>query len=145
METTETILKENILEFAELKEIKILDEKGAVLLSVNQKHFFKSSWVHMYNGKFYFSYSTGESKFIFYATGDNPYGPFTYQGRILNPFAGHTFHHSIREINNEWYLFYDNSSLSKGINLRSVKVAKIDYTDNGKIIIIDPYGVRRLN
>ena len=30
-----------------------------------------------------------------YAIGDNPYGPFTYQGVILTPVVGWTTHHSI--------------------------------------------------
>lgn len=141
------MLSDDMLEFAEEpKEIKILDEKGDVLTAGDSsRRFFEASWVHKYNDKYYFSYSTGDTHFICYAIGDSPYGPFTYQGRILNPVIGWTSHHSICEVNNEWYLFYHDSSLSKGItHLRSMKVTKIDYTENGKIITIDPYGIRRL-
>ena len=141
------MLSDDMLEFAEEpKEIKILDEKGNVLTAGdNSRRFFEASWVHKYKAKYYFSYSTGDTHFICYAIGDSPYGPFTYQGRILNPVIGWTSHHSICEVNNEWYLFYHDSSLSKGVtHLRSMKVTKIDYTDNGKIITIDPYGIRRL-
>jgi len=141
------MLTDDMLEFAEQpKEIKILDEKGEFLTADDScRRFFEASWVHKYNGKYYFSYSTGDTHFICYAIGDSPYGPFTYQGRILNPVIGWTSHHSICEVNSEWYLFYHDSSLSKGVtHLRSMKVTKIDYTDNGKIITIDPYGIRRL-
>ncbi|MBE8723325.1 glycoside hydrolase family 43 protein [Flavobacterium hungaricum] len=140
-------LREDMLEFdEEPKEIKILDENGENLLAGdNDRRFFEASWVHKYNGKYYFSYSTGDTHFICYAIGDNPYGPFTYQGRILNPVVGWTSHHSICEVEGEWYLFYHDSSLSKGVtHLRSMKVTKIDYLEDGSIITIDPYGIRRL-
>ncbi|GAA6764748.1 glycoside hydrolase family 43 protein [Flavobacterium sp. CGRL1] len=141
------LLRDDMLELAEEpKEIKILDEKGEILLAGdNNRRFFEASWVHKYNGKYYFSYSTGDTHFICYAIGDNPYGPFTYQGRILNPVVGWTSHHSICEVENEWYLFYHDSSLSKGVtHLRSMKVTKIDYLQDGSIVTIDPYGIRRL-
>lgn len=140
-------LREDMLEFdEEPKEILILDENGEVIKAGdNDRRFFEASWVHKYNGKYYFSYSTGDTHFICYAIGDNPYGPFTYQGRILNPVVGWTSHHSICEVEGEWYLFYHDSSLSKGVtHLRSMKVTKIDYLEDGSIITIDPYGIRRL-
>jgi len=141
------LLREDMLEFAEdPKEIKIFDENGnEILAGDNSRRFFEASWVHKYNEKYYFSYSTGDTHFICYAIGDNPYGPFTYQGRILNPVVGWTSHHSICEVEGEWYLFYHDSSLSKGVtHLRSMKVTKIDYLEDGSIITIDPYGIRRL-
>ncbi|MFC0780562.1 glycoside hydrolase family 43 protein [Flavobacterium sp. HJSW_4] len=140
-------LRQDMLEFdEEPKEILILDENGEVIKAGdNDRRFFEASWVHKYNEKYYFSYSTGDTHFICYAIGDNPYGPFTYQGRILNPVVGWTSHHSICEVEGEWYLFYHDSSLSKGVtHLRSMKVTKIDYLEDGSIITIDPYGIRRL-
>jgi len=132
----------DLLEFAEEpKEVKILDENGKLLLEGdNERRFFEASWLHKYNGKYYFSYSTGDTHFICYAVGDNPYGPFTYTGRVLNPVVGWTSHHSICEVSGKWYLFYHDSSLSKGItHLRSVKVAGITYKPDGTIETIDPY------
>lgn len=128
--------------FAEaVKEIEILDENGKRLLAGdNERRFFEASWMHKYNGKYYFSYSTGDTHFICYAMGDNPYGPFTYQGKILNPVVGWTSHHSICEFEGKWYLFYHDSSLSGGItHLRSIKVAEISYDENGKIQTLNPY------
>lgn len=135
-------LREDMLEFdEEPKEIKILDENGKLLLAGdNDRRFFEASWVHKYNDKYYFSYSTGDTHFICYATGDSPYGPFVYQGRILNPVIGWTTHHSICKVDEEWYLFYHDSSLSKGVtHLRSMKVTKIEYLADGSIVVIDPY------
>jgi hypothetical protein len=136
------LLTNDLKQFAETpKEIQILDENGNILLAGdNDRRFFEASWMHKYNNKYYFSYSTGDTHFICYAIGDNPYGPFTYQGKILNPVVGWTSHHSICQVDNKWYLFYHDSSLSKGVtHLRSVKIAEIHYNPDGTIITLDPY------
>lgn len=136
------LLTDNMKEFAEEpKEIKILDENGEeILAGDNKRRFFEASWLHKYNGKYYFSYSTGDTHFICYATGHNPYGPFTYQGIILKPVIGWTSHHSICQVEGKWYLFYHDSSLSKGVtHLRSIKVTEITYNEDGTIVPINPY------
>ena len=135
-------MADDLLEFAEKPvAIEIVDENGALLLAGdNERRFFEAAWMHKYKGKYYFSYSTGDTHFICYAIGDNPYGPFTYAGRILNPVVGWTSHHSICAVDDKWYLFYHDSSLSKGItHLRSVKVAEITYRSDGTIETLDPY------
>ena len=135
-------LTDDLKEFAETpREIKILDENGDLLLAGdNDRRFFEAPWVHFYRGKYYFSYSTGDTHFICYATGDSPYGPFTYRGRIFNPVVGWTSHHSICEVEGKWYLFYHDSSLSEGVtHLRSMKVAEIKYRADGSIETLDPY------
>ncbi|WP_308991271.1 glycoside hydrolase family 43 protein [Mariniflexile litorale] len=135
-------MTDDMLQFIEEpKEIKILDEYGNLLLEGdNKRRFFEASWIHKYHGKYYFSYSTGDTHFICYAIGDSPYGPFTYTGRILNPVVGWTSHHSICEVEGKWYLFYHDSSLSKGVtHLRSVKVAEITYNEDGTINTLNPY------
>lgn len=117
------------------KDVLILDENGDPLLTGDHdRRFFEAAWMHTYNGKYYLSYSTGDTHNIAYAIGDNPYGPFTYQGVILNPVLGWTNHHSIVEVDGKWYLFYHDSSLSGGkTHLRSVKVAELTYTESGQI------------
>jgi hypothetical protein len=136
------LLTDDMKQFAEeVKEIIITDENGNPLLSGdNDRRFFEASWMHKYNGKYYFSYSTGDTHFICYAIGDNPYGPFVYQGRILEPVVGWTSHHSICAFEGKWYLFYHDSSLSKGVtHLRSVKVTEITYDAAGSINKLEPY------
>ena len=135
-------MTDDMLEFdEEPKEILILDEAGNPLLAGDHdRRFFEASWMHKYQGKYYFSYSTGDTHLLCYATGDNPYGPFTYQGPILTPVVGWTTHHSICEHNGKWYLFYHDSILSKGVtHLRSVKMTEITYNDDGTIVTLDPY------
>jgi hypothetical protein len=129
-------------EFAEpVREIQILDENGKPLLAGdNKRRFFEASWMHKHNGTYYFSYSTGDTHFICYATGDNPYGPFTYRGVVLEPVVGWTNHHSIVEFGGKWYLFYHDSSLSKGVtHLRSVKMTPLHHNEDGSIKTIQPY------
>jgi hypothetical protein len=135
-------LTDDLLSFAETqKDVVIVNENGKPLLQGdNKRRFFEASWMHKYNGKYYFSYSTGDTHFICYAIGDNPYGPFTYKGIILEPVVGWTSHHSIVEFENKWYLFYHDSSLSKGVtHLRSVKMTELKHNDDGTIQTIIPY------
>lgn len=135
-------LSNDLLEFAEApKDVLVIDENGNPLLQGdNDRRFFEASWLHKYNGKYYFSYSTGDTHYICYGIGDNPYGPFTYAGRILEPVVGWTSHHSICAFNGKWYLFYHDSSLSKGVtHLRSVKITELEYDDDGRIKTIIPY------
>jgi hypothetical protein len=135
-------LSDSMKEFAEQpREIKILDAKGKPLLAGdNERRFFEASWLHKHQGKYYFSYSTGDTHFICYATGDNPYGPFHYRGTILTPVVGWTTHHSICEFKGKWYLFYHDSILSKGVtHLRSVKMTALTHKPDGSIETINPY------
>jgi len=125
----------------EVREILITDENGGPLRAGDHdRRFFEAAWMHKYGGKYYFSYSTGNTHFLCYAIGGSPYGPFRYAGRILNPVVGWTTHHSIAEFEGKWYLFYHDSSLSRGVtHLRSIKMTEIEYDENGFIQTLDPY------
>ncbi len=134
-------LSKDMLRFDEpVRDVQILDETGKpVLTSDHDRRFFEGSWMHEYKGKYYFSYSTGDTHYIAYATGDNPYGPFTYRGIILKPVIGWTNHHSIVEYKGNWYIFYHDSKLSGGqTHLRNVKVTRLTYRPDGTIETIDP-------
>lgn len=130
------LLSKNMLEFAEEpKDIQILDKKGNPLKAGDHdRRFFEGVWLHKYNSQYYLSYSTGDTHQLVYAIGNNPYGPFTFQGEILSPVVGWTTHHSIVEIDKKWYLFYHDSKPSGGKNhLRSIKVRELQYDKNGLI------------
>jgi hypothetical protein len=61
-------------------------------------------------------------------------------GKILNPVVGWTSHHSVCKFDGKTYLFYHDSSLSKGVtHLRCIKLTEIEYRSDGTIITIDPY------
>jgi len=139
------LLSDDMKQFAEsVKELVITDEDGnALLAGDNSRRFFEASWMHKHNGKYYFTYSTGDTHLICYAIGDSPYGPFKYAGVILTPVVGWTSHHSIVEFEGNWYLYYHDSSLSKGVtHLRSVKVAPLIHNEDGSIQTINPYRER---
>lgn len=136
-------LADNMLEFAEEpRPVVILDENGKPLTAGdNNRRFFEASWVHKYNGKYYFSYSTGDTHQLCYAIGDNPYGPFTYQGVILTPVVGWTTHHAICEFQGKWYLFHHDCVPSGGRTwLRSLKVCELEYNADGSIKTIEGGG-----
>jgi hypothetical protein len=136
-------LSDDMLEFAEeARDLVILDPNGKPFTAGDTKRrFFEASWMHKYNGKYYFSYSTGDTHLLCYATGDNPYGPFTYQGVILTPVVGWTTHHAIAEFKGKWYLFHHDCVPSGGKTwLRSLKVTELQYDTNGAIKTINGGG-----
>lgn len=134
-------MTEDMLEFEEeLRPVVILDENGEdILTKDHDRRFFEAPWIHKFNGTYYLSYSTGDTHYIVYATADNPYGPFTYKGVVNNPVHGWTNHHSITEIDGQWYLFYHDIELSQTTNLRNVKVTKLTHNPDGSIQLIDTY------
>lgn len=122
------------------RNVQILDAQGKILLSEDHdRRFFEAAFVHQYQGKYYFSYSTGDTHNIAYATGTSPYGPFTYQGVILKPVKGWTNHHSIVEQNGKWYLYYHDVEISGKTHLRNIKVTELKYRPDGSIETIDAY------
>lgn len=131
------LMADDMLQFAEApRELLIVDSEGKPLTADNPHRFFEASWMHKYKGKYYFSYSTGDTHLICYATGNSPYGPFTYQGEILQPVVGWTTHHSIVEYKGRWYLFHHDCVPSGDITwLRSMKVVEIAYDEEGNIKI----------
>jgi len=136
-------LSEDMLQFGEEpRAVLILDEQGEELKAGDHdRRFFEASWMHVRQGKYYFSYSTGNTQKICYAVGDNPYGPFTYQGVVLTPVVGWTTHHSIAEFKGTWYLFHHDSVPSEGKTwLRSMKVCELEYRADGSIRTINGGG-----
>ena len=128
-------MSDDMLQFAEAPQpVVILDENVEPLKAGDPNRFFEASWMHKHNGKYYFSYSTGDSHYLCYAIGDSPYGPFTFKGVILDPVVGWTTHHSIVKFKDEWFLFYHDCVPSNDTTwLRSLKVQKLYYNDDGTI------------
>jgi hypothetical protein len=122
-----------------VKEITILDSLGKPLLAKDNTHrFFEGGWMHKYQGKYYFSYSTGDTHLLAYAVGTSPAGPFTYKGIIMRPVQGWTTHHSIIEFKDKWYIFYHDTELSNKTWLRNVKVTELKRNPDGSIVTINP-------
>ncbi len=133
-------LSPDMLEFGEQpREVKILDQDGSPIpAGDHERRFFEAAWVHKYQDKYYFSYSTGDTHNIAYGIGDDPYGPFTYQGVILKPVQGWTNHHSIVEFEGDWYIFYHDTELSGETHLRNLKMTQLTHNADGTIETIDP-------
>jgi hypothetical protein len=121
-----------------VREIEILDEQGRPLLAGDHgRRFFEAPWMHERDGRYYFSYSTGNTHYLAYAIGDSPFGPFTYAGRLLEPVVGWTTHHSIVEYRGRSWLFHHDSTLSGGRNhLRCLKLKEIVYDDDGRMRVL---------
>ena len=132
-------MSDDVLQFAEApRSVVILDAEGREPLKAGDPHrFFEASWMHKANGRYYFSYSTGDSHLLCLAVGDNPYGPFRFKCELLQPVVGWTTHHSIVRYEGRWWLFHHDCVPSNDItHLRSLKVMPLD--DN----IFNIYNIR---
>ncbi|KAI5805296.1 xylosidase-like protein [Peziza echinospora] len=136
------VMAEDMRQFASApQELRILDRATGKELPADdhERRFFEAAWLHKYNGKYYFSYSTGDTHLLAYATGESPLGPFYYEGKILDPVLGWTTHHSIVEFEGRWYLFHHDCTLSNGVDhLRSVKAQEIFHDSEGRITLTKP-------
>lgn len=136
-------LSADMTQFAEPpREVVILDEDGRPLRAGDHdRRYFEGPWMHRYRGRYYLSYSTGNTHCICYAVGDSPYGPFTWQGVVLTPVLGWTSHHSIVEFGGRWWLYYHDAILSGGVtHLRSIKLTELRHDAQGRIATVHPYG-----
>ncbi len=133
------VMKDDMLSFAEpLRDVQILDENGKPLLaSDTNRRFFEGAWMHKFNGKYYFSYSTGDTHLLCYAEGTSPYGPFTYKGVIMNPVEGWTTHHSIVDVKGNGIRSIMTLNF-RGNAFWSVKVRELLRDGNGNIKTITP-------
>ncbi len=120
------------------RHIIITDSLGNRMLESDPHRFFEAPWIHRFNGKYYLTYSTGNTHKICYATSDSPYGPFVYGGEIMTPVVGWTTHQAVVEVDGKWYLFYHDSAPSGGkSSLRSIKVTPLTHRPDGTIVTIE--------
>ncbi|GIS21368.1 MAG: hypothetical protein CM15mP121_2200 [Bacteroidota bacterium] len=92
-------MSDDLLEFAEKpKEVMIVDENGNLLLAGdNDRRFFEAAWLHKYKGKYYFSYSTGDTHFICYAIGETLMDHLLI--KVVSSIQSLAGHHTIRYVN----------------------------------------------
>jgi len=135
-------LADDMLTLAEpTREVVILDEDGMPLVESDPRRYFEGPWVHAHAGRYWLSWSTGDSHTVCYGVGDSPYGPFTYTGVVLPPVVGWTTQHSICRWGDRWFLYYHDAVASGGrTHLRSVKVAELSVAADGHITPVRPYG-----
>ncbi|MFR9545397.1 MAG: family 43 glycosylhydrolase [Rikenellaceae bacterium] len=111
---------------------------------------FEGPWVHKYNGKYYLSYPGLPNKQwpeqMYYATADNPLGPYTFQ-KIYIPLFEHysgTNHGSIIEWKDQWIAFHHSAHLSgDNSSCRNLLADWLTYDEDGNINTIDnPVGLQ---
>lgn len=126
-------MTDDMFQFAEApRSVVIVDGNGKPLTAADPHRFFEASWMHKYDGRYYFTYSTGDTHLMCYAVGDNPYGPFTFRGVLLQPVVGWTTHGSVVQFEGRWFLFHHDCVPSGGKTwLRSLKLAEIEYDEHG--------------
>ena len=136
------LMKDNLLEMAEApRDLVLTDENGPLSGGDGNRRFFEAPWMFKKDGIYYFTYSTGGSHLLCYATSKTVYGPYTYRGVILTPVSGWTTHHSILEFKGKWYLFYHDAERSGGISTRrNIKFTSLQFKENGDIVTINGSG-----
>ena len=137
------LMKDNLLEMAEdPRDLVLTDEYGKPLTGGDgNRRFFEAPWMFKKDGIYYFTYSTGGSHLLCYATSKTVYGPYTYRGVILTPVSGWTTHHSILEFKGKWYLFYHDAERSGGVSTRrNIKFTSLQFKENGDIVTINGSG-----
>lgn len=105
--------------------------------------FFEAPFVMKRNGTYYFMYSSGSchdhTYRVQYATSDQPLGPYTYRGCILETNADGTIHgpghHSILKEGDVYYMVYhrhDNPHSNRGFH-RQLCVDRMEFAEDGSI------------
>lgn len=120
--------------------VKLNDDlisRAEPIRKLDLEYYNEGIWVHKRNDVYYFSYPRQykekgkEKQILVYSTASSPYGPFEYQGEILDNNSRNS-HHSIVEFEGQWYIFYHIEGPSP--YERRVCVEYLEYDDKGKII-----------
>ncbi len=127
-------LKDNMLE---------LDSEPVILGEFPTKGLKEGPFLFERNGIYYMTYPHVENNTerLEYAIGDNPMGPFTYAGVIMDelPSGCWTNHQSIIEFKDQWFLFYHNNDLSPDFDKnRSVRADSLFFNEDGTIKKVTP-------
>ncbi len=124
-------LKDNMKEIAaEPKKVEHLPagyKEGSFMFKRDSLYYF--TFAHVF---------ADEGYTIAYATGDNPMGPFTYRGKMMDNIENGTNHHSIVEYQDKWILFYHSWDISGYSKLRSMRADYINFKSDGTMSKVIP-------
>lgn len=129
---------------AKLKDIMLeLDGEPIVVKEMPEKGLKEGPYMFERNGIYYMTYPHVENNIerIKYAKGDNPMGPFTFAGVIMDesPLGCWTNHQSIIEYDDQWYLFYHQNELSPNFDKsRSICIDSLFFNEDGSIQKVEP-------
>jgi arabinoxylan arabinofuranohydrolase len=115
-------------------------------VSIPAPNHFEDSWIHKYNGKYYYSYSInpGNGQKINYMMSDNPMTGWADKGTLMNNLpdnSGNNNHHSIFQYKGSWYIGYHNRyvAIQQGIDTTYKRNACMDqlfYNTDGTIQLV---------
>lgn len=119
-----------------------LDSEPALVADVKDG-FKEGPFAFERNGKYYLTYPWVKDKTecLAYAMSDNPMGPFTYTGIIMEQSSTGcwTNHHSLVEYKGQWYLFYHHNDYSPEFDKnRSVRIDSLFFHADGTIRQVIP-------
>ena len=100
-----------------------------------ERRFYEASSPRKINGRYYLIYSPRRGNRLAYAIADDPRGPYTYRGYIIDngvDYPAGNNHGSVACINGQWYVFYHRMT-NHTIMSRRACVEKIEILPDGTI------------
>ncbi|MDP4260856.1 MAG: family 43 glycosylhydrolase, partial [Bacteroidota bacterium] len=126
-------LKENMTELA--SDVKVLGD-------LPDKGLKEGPFLFERNGIYYLTYPHVQNKTerLEYAIANNPLGPFTVTGVIMDESPRcWTNHQSLVQFKGQWYLFYHNNDLSPNFDkARSIRADSLFFNADGTIVKVIP-------
>jgi hypothetical protein len=117
---------------------------SVVNLTSQLKDVFEGPWVHKHRGKYYLSYPGlpgGQwPEVMFYATADQPLGPYEFRGQYIPYFEGQagTNHGSIVRYKDRWFAFHHSMWITGLSEARNLMCDELEYNEDGTIKPIIP-------
>lgn len=120
-----------------------LASEPVIFQGLPAKGLKEGPYVFERNGIYYLTFPHVENKTerLEYAVGNNPLGPFTMTGVIMDesPTGCWTNHQSIIRFNQQWYLFYHHNDYSPGFDkARSIRADSLRFNTDGTIQKVTP-------
>lgn len=127
-------LRENMLE---------LDSEPLVIDNLPKEGLIEGPYIFERNGIYYLTYPhvANKTERIEYAIADNPMGPFTQTGVMMDelPSGCWTNHHSVINYKEQWYMFYHDKDLSPAFDKnRSTRIDSLFFNEDGTIQKVIP-------
>lgn len=117
---------------------------GTLFKEITPEKYVEGPFMFIKNGKYYFMWSeggwTGPNYRVAYAISDNPFGPFTRIGTVLEPdstVATGAGHHSLLNIpgTDDWYIVYHRRPLGEtSPHHRVTCIDRMEFDENGHIL-----------
>ena len=110
------------------------------IITEAEHHFHEGIQMFKRNGIYYLAYAhigrRGMATCIGYSTADNPMGPYTYGGVIIDNFGSDPYvwnnHGSVVKFNDDWYIMYHRSTAGSE-RMRKACMEPIEFNEDGSI------------